>query len=62
MSEIRSRLAIAASLLWLLLASFLILGTHADVVAQLGAEEVGMWVPTAPAADMLLTPEALGQC
>ncbi len=59
MSEKQSRLAIAASLLWLALASFVILGTHTDVVAQLGADEVGI---TVPAAGVMATPEALGRC
>ncbi len=59
MSEKQSRLAIAASLLWLLLASFVILGTHADVVAQLGADEVGL---TVPAAEVMATPQVPDQC
>lgn len=63
MSEKRSKLAIAASLLWLALASFVILGTHADVVAGLAADEVGI---TAPAAGMeagvLVAYESPSQC
>lgn len=61
MSEKQSRLAIAASLLWLLLASFVILGTHTDLVAQLGADEVGLMVPSAPAIELLLVPDVPGQ-
>ncbi len=59
MSEKQSKLAIAASLLWLALASFVILGTHTDVVAQLGADEVGI---TVPAAGLMATHETPGQC
>lgn len=59
MSEKQSRLAIAASLLWLALASFVILGTHTDVVAQIGADEIGV---TVPAAGVMVTPEPLDQC
>lgn len=59
MSEIQSRLAIVASLLWLLVASFVILGTHSDAVAQLGADEVGL---TVPAVEMLVGPKTPGQC
>lgn len=59
MSEIQSRLAIAASLLWLLLASFVILGTHTDAVAQLGVDEVGLGLP---AIEVMAAPEAIGQC
>ncbi len=59
MSEKQSKLAIAGSLLWLALASFVILGTHTGAVAQLGADEGGIMVP---AVEMLLTPAQPGQC
>lgn len=40
MVDRESRLAIVASLAWVVLAAFAILGTHADVLAQLGTSEV----------------------
>ncbi len=63
MSERKSRVAIAASLLWIVLAVFVILGTHGDVVAQLGADEITV---TAPDAGVVVAPLAkqpkAGQC
>ena len=49
MSERQSRFAIAASLLWVVLAVFVILGTHGDVIAQLGADEISVTAPDAGA-------------
>lgn len=63
MSEKQSKLAIAASLVWLALASFVILGTHTDVVAQLGADEISITAPaTGMEAGLLVTYQPPGQC
>lgn len=63
MSEKQSRFAIAASLLWVVLAVFVILGTHGDAMAQLGADEISV---TAPDAGAILAPVVKrhngGQC
>jgi hypothetical protein len=61
MSEKQSRFAIVASLLWIVLAVFVILGTHGDVIAQ-GANEISV----TPDAGVMLAPATtqpkIGQC
>lgn len=50
-----SRWAIVASLTWVVLAAFAILGTHVDVVAQLGSGDMAAELWEAPA---LVAPHA----
>lgn len=52
-----SRLAIAASLAWVILAAFTILGTHVDVVAQLGTRDTATERAAEPTT--LLAPSAV---
>lgn len=70
MEKQQTRIAIAASLLWMAIATFLILGTHGPAVAQAdSATDAPAEAPTAewmalPASDtrVKVTPDVALQC
>jgi hypothetical protein len=61
MSEKQSRFAIVASLLWVVLAVFVILGTHGDVIAQ-GAREISVTPDAGVTLAPVTTQPKIGQC